>query len=927
MSSTSQTQQRSYQSPASAGAKQDPAGTAWTLPFAAVDRTSLPLVGGKGANLGELVKAGFAVPPGFCVTTAAYDRVASGAALATVLDTLDRAGDLDAGQLAALAGAARNALLSAPMPREIEDAVRGAYARLCPDSSPIDVAVRSSATAEDLPDASFAGQQDTYLNIHGADAVVDAVRRCWASLWTERAVAYRTSNMIDHRAASLSAVVQLMVPATISGVLFTANPLTNRRHEAVIDAAPGLGERLVSGAVNPDHYVVDTRTRTISERTVARELTDGLANGRTASEASIMASLTDDHLRRLADVGAAVESHFDAPQDIEWAMDAAGHLWLLQARPITTLFPEIAASPASSHPLRVFFSFNVAQGVLQPLTPMGIEFFRQIGAAVGALAGIGSDPVAGPPAIAVAAERMYLEVTPVLRTRWGGKIVSTMLGRMEPRTGEIIQGLLADPRLAPLASSKGVIARRVLGLLRRTWFPLRAAYSFLRPAHARERATVSARALLTASAQPAGTPQQALDMAQWLMRQAPRRVVVPIAPSALVVGVGSLFAATALARAVGAEEDVALITGGLPHNPTTEMNLCLWDISRRVRRDPASATLLGTIPARELAARYLAGDLPAPLQHEVADFLRVYGFRGVAEIDLGVPRWNDDPTHVFGVLSNYLRLPDGDMAPDAQFRRAAAEADAAMARILARARAAGLRGRARALLLRILFRRMRELLGSRESPKFYLVALAGRCRSLLKQAGTALVEAGRLEQRDDIFFLTFAEARAGLRGQDQRALVRERRAVYEREMQRRRIPRVILSDGTTLYGENIAQDLSGDTLTGTPASPGVYSGIARVIMEPAGARLEPGEILVAPSTDPGWTPLFMTAGALVMEMGGMMSHGSVVAREYGIPAVVGAIGATASIQSGQWITVDGGRGVVAIADARPAEIGAPEVAA
>lgn len=926
MSSMRQMQQQS-QSRLQNRDKPQPESRPWTVPFTAVDRTSLPLVGGKGANLGEKVKAGFAVPPGFCVSTAAYDRVAAGAALATVLDTLDRAGDLDANQLAALAEAARNALLSAPMPHEIEDAVREAYAQLSSHAAPVDVAVRSSATAEDLPDASFAGQQDTYLNIHGADAVIDAVRRCWASLWTERAVAYRTSNKIDHRAASLAAVVQLMVPATISGVLFTANPLTNRRNEAVIDAAPGLGEGLVSGVVNPDHFVVDVHTRTISERTIAHDQTDGALNGRTASEASIMASLSDEQLRRLAEVGAAVEAHFGAPQDIEWAVDAAERLWLLQARPITTLFPELSMSPTSSHPLRVFFSFNVAQGVLQPLTPMGFEFFRQIGASVGAIAGIDSDPASGPSAIAVAAQRMYLELTPVLRTRWGRRIMGAMLGRMEPRTGEIIQSLLTDPRLTPLASSKLVVGKRLFRILRRTWFPVRAAYAFLMPARARQRATIPAQALLAAGDRPASTPQQALDRAQWLMHQAPRCVAVPIAPSALVVGAGSLFAVTALAHAVGAEEDVALVSGGLPHNPTTEMNLALWDISRRIRQDPASATLLEETPAQELAARYQAGDLPSLLQHEVAGFLRQYGFRGVAEIDLGVPRWEDDPTYVFGVLSNYQRLPDGETAPDAQFRRAAVEAEAAMARVLARARAAGLRGRARALLLRILFRRMRELLGSREAPKFYFVALAGRCRSLLKQAGTALAEAGRLEQRDDIFFLTLAEARAGLRGADQRALVRERRSVYEREMHRRRIPRVILSDGTTLYGENIAQDLSGDTLTGTPASPGVYSGIARVIMDPAGARLEPGEILVAPSTDPGWTPLFMTAGALVMEMGGMMSHGSVVAREYGIPAVVGAIGATSSICSGQWITVDGGRGMVAIAATRPDEIAAPEEAA
>jgi pyruvate,water dikinase len=486
---------------------------------------------------------------------------------------------------------------------------------------------------------------------------------------------------------------------------------------------------------------------------------------------------------------------------------------------------------------------------------------------------------------------------------------------MEPRTAEIIQTLLTDPRIAPIrASSRRVVARRLLGVLRRTRIPSRAAYAFLMPARARRSATAPARALLAAGDRAAGTPLEALDHAQWLAHQVPQRVMVPIAPAALLVGAGSLFAATALARAVGAEEDVALITGGLPHNVTTEMNLSLWALSRRARQDPPSAMALETMPPQELALRYRAGELSTLLQHEVTRFLQQYGFRGVAEFDLGVPRWEDDPAHVFGSLSNYLRVPDGDMAPDTQFRWAAAEAEAAMARVLARARTSGPLGPLRAVLLRLLFHRVRELLGTREAPKFYLIAIAGRCRKLLRQTGTALTDAGQLEEPDDIFFLTFAEARAALAGEDYRALVRERHSAYQREMKRRRIPRVLLSDGTALYGESTMHSIAGDTVTGTPASPGVYSGVARVVMEPSGARLEPGEILVAPSTDPGWTPLFMTAGALVMEMGGMMSHGSVVAREYGIPAVVGAIGATTAIRSGQWITVDGARGVVTIAE-------------
>ena len=357
-----------------------------------------------------------------------------------------------------------------------------------------------------------------------------------------------------------------------------------------------------------------------------------------------------------------------------------------------------------------------------------------------------------------------------------------------------------------------------------------------------------------------------------------------------------------------------VITRGLPHNVTTEMDLELWEITRRLRT-AGFGRLLEESPPSELAASYLAGQLPDEVQGQVRQFLQVYGFRGVAEIDVGVPRWEDDPTHVFGVLTNLVRIRDPGLSPDVQFRRAGEAAGEAMRRAIQQARRSGFGGMPRAVLLRYLFRRVRVLGGLRESPKFYAVAALGICRKLLLSVGRELAEAGRIEKPDDVFFLTLAETREALSGKDRRHLVLARRAEYERESRRRRQPRVLLSDGSAFYGER-PTTVGGDarTLTGSVASPGVYTGPARVVLDPVGARLEPGEVLVAPSTDPGWTPLFMTAGALVMEMGGMMSHGSIVAREYGIPAVVGVPGATASITSGQVVTVDGEKGLVRLAD-------------
>jgi phosphohistidine swiveling domain-containing protein len=368
------------------------------------------------------------------------------------------------------------------------------------------------------------------------------------------------------------------------------------------------------------------------------------------------------------------------------------------------------------------------------------------------------------------------------------------------------------------------------------------------------------------------------------------------------------------------------VTGGLPHNVTTEMNLELWALAERLR-EAGFPRLLEESPAAELASLYLAGRLPELVQRELGGFLHLYGYRGVAEIDVGVARWKDDPTHIFGVLANFMRLRDPQLVPDVQFRRAERAAGEAMQRALEDASRSGVMGLPSAVLLRFLFSRVRALGGFRESPKAYAVAALSICRRLLLSTGGELTRKGRIVTADDVFFLTLAEVKKALAGADQRELVLARRADYALELQRHRQPRLLLSDGTGFYGDVPAAGATdGRTLVGSPASAGVYTGPARVIFEPAGARLEPGEVLVAPSTDPGWTPLLMTAGGLVMEMGGMMSHGSIVAREYGIPAVVGVSGATSAIQTGQVITVDGETGMVLLtSESRAADTSAEGV--
>jgi len=346
------------------------------LPFAAIDRSSVAVAGGKAANLGELTQAGFPVPPGFCVTTQAYALVAEGAGLEPMLAELAAARADDTMHLAAVAAAARARLLAAPIPEKVAEAIRKAYGELVHDE-PVPVAVRSSATAEDLPFASFAGQQETFLNIIGIEALLDTVRRCWASLWTERAVSYRESLGIDPRAVRLAVAVQQMVDAAVAGVLFTAHPLTGRRRQAVIDASPGLGEAVVSGAVNPDHFVVHTATgeiaqRRLGEKRLAIRATAGGGTQRVElTGGNTKACLSDEQIRALAALGARVEAHYGTPQDIEWVIDPSGKRWLVQSRPITTLYPLPDNAPDTDDVLRAYFCLNVFQGVYRPLTPRG----------------------------------------------------------------------------------------------------------------------------------------------------------------------------------------------------------------------------------------------------------------------------------------------------------------------------------------------------------------------------------------------------------------------------------------------------------------------------------------------------------------------------------------------------------------------------
>ncbi len=738
---------------------------------------------------------------------------------------------------------------------------------------------------------------------------------CWASLCTARAIGYCARNGICPNGLGLAVVVQEMVESEVSGVLFTANPLTGKRGETVIDATLGLGEALVSGKVEPDHYVVDAPSALILSKSLGEKVrsTRGRTGGGTVElreKAAAIQALPDSEIIALSRLGAEVEDHFDSPQDIEWAW-AGGKLSILQSRPVTSLYP-LPSGLREDH-LELFFSFGVWQGMLDPYTPIGQDIFLHLVAGLGSMFGIRQSPEKQR-GLLVAGERLFVNLTGLLGRRLGRTVLGVFIESIDPPSGKILAKQMQDSRLPPpsglgpgdrLSLARGMlpVIRRVLGFLLRPERGRAALERIIEGELAQAAATLDSAAGLSA-------------LARAIVRLVGGRLgaIMPRLLAGVIAGQAPLQ--ILIRRIADVEGGTALameLTRGLPHNVTTEMDLGLWRTARAIRDDPPSAARFSAEDADALAAAFMAGQLEPAAQSGLGDFLGRYGLRGVGEIDLGRGRWRDDPSLVIAMLKSYLEI-DEAASPEESFRRGAEKACRARDELLdALRRRPG--GRFKARLAGAMASWVRELGGLLETPKFFVVRLFGVIRKTLLDSGKALAEAGTVERPDDLVFLRLAELEALGTGdpRDWKALIAERRATYTRELRRRRVPRFMLSDGTAFY--EAASDAERDgVLRGSPVSAGIAEGLVRVVVDPRGIQMVPGEVLVCPATDPAWTPLFQAAGALVMEAGGMMTHGSVVAREYGIPAVVGLRDATRVLKSGQRVRVDGSTGTVVVLD-------------
>jgi pyruvate,water dikinase len=864
----------------------------YVLGLEEIDRTQVALAGGKGANLGELSRIeGIRVPAGFCVTTAAFQRVMATAPwLEDQLDRLSRLDPDDRQAIRTLSAQIRQAIEDIAMPGELAAAIIRSVVRLGKQAA---YAVRSSATAEDLPTASFAGQQDTYLNVVGPAAIRQHVSRCWASLFTERAVTYRLRNGFDHRKVHMAVVVQQLLFPQVSGILFTADPVTANRKVVSIDASFGLGEALVAGLVNPDVYQVRdgeivAKTVASKQRAIQASPEGGTRELAIEPDCQRQPALTDAQITGLAQLGRRIEAHFGQPQDIEWCL-VDGEFQIVQSRPITTLFPVPAASDQGNH---VYISVGHQQMMTDAMKPLGLSFWQ----------------MTTPRPMSEAGGRLFVDVTEPLgspKTRAG---LLELMGRSDPLLEDALRTILDRGDFIPPLPDQDHAVDRVLA--DRVSAPIETNLAIV--AELVERGQAEIATLRTDIRDKSGPAlfDFILEDIQEL-----RRFLFD--PRSLPVIMTTMQAAWRLNERLqawlGEKNAVDTLTQSVPHNVTSEMGLALMDVADVIRPYPEVVAFLQQVEEEnfldELPA--LAGGREA--RDAIAAYLGKYGMRCVGEIDITKPRWSERPaTLVPMILGNIKNFEPG--AGQRRFEQGRQRAAAKEQELLARLRALPDEGEEKAEEAKQMVDRIRTFSGYREYPKYHMISRYFVYKQALLKDAERLVRARVLGEQEDIFYLRFSELHDVARtDQADDQLIRERKDAF-RSYQALTPPRVITSDGEVVAGTYRRGDVPAGALTGLPVSAGTAEGRARVILDMAQADLEAGDILVTAYTDPSWTPAFVAINALVTEVGGLMTHGAVIAREYGLPAVVGVQQATRLIRDGQRIRVHGTDGYVEILD-------------
>jgi pyruvate,water dikinase len=858
-----------------------------TIPIAA----RAGLVGGKGANLSELTTIeGILVPDGFCISTGVFKRIIEESPVIGLLDLLSLLKPEDRSKIDKLSGKIRRVIKGIAVPEDIIEEIDRFLSFHGKKSA---YAVRSSATAEDLPAASFAGQQDTYLNIIGKDSILNHISRCWASLFTDRAVMYRIQNGFDHRKVCLSVIIQKMIFPEVAGIVFTADPVTSNRKVLSIDASFGLGEALVSGLVNADNYKVQNGRiieKKISTKKLAvyslkgggtkkREIEPGIQNKQ---------ALTDKQILQLELIGRKIEKHFDCPQDIEWCF-SDGKFYIVQSRPITTLYPIPPSADTENH---VYLSVGHNQMMTDAMKPLGMSFFL----------------LTTPRPMASAGGRLFADITQLLASLVSRKkfietagadllvkdALITVTKRKEfiksspeinaPSPG-YVDKVLSWSYLAPFENNPAIVA----DLIRAS--------------------QVSVETLKQNILTKSG--EQLLDFILEDIRELQRILFNPQSWEVIKV---ALYASSWINKKMlswlGEKNAADTLTQSVPNNITSEMGLELLNVADVIRQYPEVTDYLQDVKDDDFMDELIEVNGGKEALDAINNYLTKFGMRCAGEIDITKYRWSEKPSTLIPIiLGNIKNFEPGEGAR--RFEQGQQEALKKEQEILERLNQLPV-GKRKSRETKRMISLVRNLIGYREYPKYGMISRYYVYKKALLQEAGRMVRAGVIHESEDIYYLTFEELREGVRTNKLDYQVINKRKDEFVIFEKLTPPRVFTSDGEIIAGKYRKENLPAGALAGLAVSSGVAVGRARVIINMEDAELEEGDILVTSFTDPSWTPLFVSIKGLVTEVGGLMTHGAVIAREYGLPAIVGVEDATKLIKDGQRIRVHGTDGYVEI---------------
>ncbi|NRT34502.1 pyruvate,water dikinase [Clostridium beijerinckii] len=870
----------------------------YVLGFQEIDKTKLAIVGGKGANLGELSRInGIIVPEGFCITTEAYKKIiGNNNEFNSLLSELSLLNIENIEKIGEISGKIRKVIEEIEIPKDIDDEITFYLSKFGERHA---YAVRSSATAEDLPTASFAGQQDTYLNIMRKPSILKHISKCWASLFTDRAVIYRMQNDFDHSKVQLSVVIQKMVFPQAAGIMFTADPITSNRKIVSIDASFGLGEALVSGLVNSDIYKVQ-ENKIIDKKISAKKLAIyALKEGGTeeieiTGERQNMQTLTDDQILQLSNMGRKIESYFGRPQDIEWCL-YDDKFYVVQSRPITTLYPTPQVNDNKNH---VYLSFAHRQMMTEAMRPLGLSFFQIFFKQFGIQTNM---PVIG--------GRLYMDISHDLASPIARKLFISGLDKVDVLMKSALINL--QKRKEYLKSlPKGKTSLNVEGGV--LSFGIQMIKEYLRNDPAFVEKSVAENQALLRNKEKIFSSISGEELFAFIVKD------MKDIKAAMFKVYGAYFAGSYasdwinknMKKWLGEKSVADTLAQSVLNNVTSEMGLELLDVADVIRQYPAVIEYLENAKRETFFEDLSKIDGGNIVSDSIHNYLKKYGMRCSGEIDITRTRWNEDPMLLVPlILSNIKNFEPN--AHSAKFDQGLLEAKQKEAEILSRLKQ--LPGGNRKLKkTKKVISVLRNFAGYREYNKYLLICYFWIVKQALLKEAETLKQDDVIKDIDDIYYLTFDELKEAVKTKHvDYSIITKRKEEYE-IYKKLTPPRIMTSDGEIISGEYDTGNMPKGAIAGTPVSSGIVEGRARVILNINEAKIEEGDILITKFTDPSWTPIFVLVKGLVTEVGGMMTHGAVVAREYGLPAVAGVDDATKLIKDGQRIRINGTEGYIEI---------------